>query len=253
MYDDYNVEQTNTHKATYRMNHPTLNTDLTSYFNRQRRSCIITQELKNLLLSGALKVGDKLPTEAALCQTYGVSRTTLREAVQNLRNAGLLDITPGRGSYVRKPQVAEALADFALIGKLLDAQGTASPPLRALLTTYAVAAAVKAPLAERQALFAHSVERNLPPEENAKRELAWHSALVKLSGNPLTELMVGCLLQLEAPERTHTFTDPDTVLRTYTLQMRVTQALIDGDITTAQRSLSSFICPDMPPTFALAA
>jgi GntR family transcriptional repressor for pyruvate dehydrogenase complex len=47
-------------------------------------------------------VGDKLPTEAALAEHYGVSRTVIREAVATLRTEGLLETRQGSGIFVAR-------------------------------------------------------------------------------------------------------------------------------------------------------
>jgi DNA-binding GntR family transcriptional regulator len=53
-----------------------------------------------LLLSGAVPAGSRLPTEAELCQTYGVSRVTVRAALRSLAEAGYIAIRQGQGSTV---------------------------------------------------------------------------------------------------------------------------------------------------------
>src|SRR5687768_9435738 len=48
----------------------------------------------------ALKPGDKLPTESAIMQSYGVSRTVVREALSRLQAAGLVETRHGIGTFV---------------------------------------------------------------------------------------------------------------------------------------------------------
>lgn len=60
----------------------------------------IAKALGDRITSGHLSVGDSLPTEAALCKTYSVSRYTAREALRQLREAGLITRRPRAGSTV---------------------------------------------------------------------------------------------------------------------------------------------------------
>ncbi|HXD39447.1 MAG TPA: FadR/GntR family transcriptional regulator [Ramlibacter sp.] len=52
----------------------------------------------------SLKPGDKLPTESEIMQTYGVSRTVVREALSRLQAAGLVETRHGIGTFVLQPQ-----------------------------------------------------------------------------------------------------------------------------------------------------
>jgi GntR family transcriptional regulator len=50
-----------------------------------------------------MKVGDRLPSETMLCETYGVSRITIRQAVDGLVRDGRLSREQGRGTFVSEP------------------------------------------------------------------------------------------------------------------------------------------------------
>src|SRR5690606_25546581 len=54
----------------------------------------------------SLPVGTMLPSETELCREYGVSRITLRKAVDYLAEEGLLVREQGRGTYTAEPSVA---------------------------------------------------------------------------------------------------------------------------------------------------
>lgn len=62
----------------------------------------IRQDLENQMLLGKLPLGAQVPTEQSLCSQHGVSRITARRALEDLRKAGIIDRTRGRGSFVRK-------------------------------------------------------------------------------------------------------------------------------------------------------
>lgn len=68
---------------------------------RQRRlSDDIVEQLEGMILEGTLKSGERLPAERALAEKFGVSRPSLREAIQKLAAKGLLVSRQGGGNYV---------------------------------------------------------------------------------------------------------------------------------------------------------
>lgn len=59
--------------------------------------------IKRSLSTGVLKVGDLLPSEAALCAALHVSRNTVRQAIGELEDEGLVVRKRGRGTFVSDP------------------------------------------------------------------------------------------------------------------------------------------------------
>jgi GntR family transcriptional regulator, transcriptional repressor for pyruvate dehydrogenase complex len=51
---------------------------------------VVSRELRRLIVSGELKAGDRLPTEAELAEQFGVNRSTVREGIRQLENEGLV-------------------------------------------------------------------------------------------------------------------------------------------------------------------
>lgn len=62
-----------------------------------------------LALVSELPTGHRLPAERELCEQLGVSRTTLRRALEELRRAGYLDRRHGAGTFVARPTVTQRL------------------------------------------------------------------------------------------------------------------------------------------------
>jgi GntR family transcriptional repressor for pyruvate dehydrogenase complex len=69
----------------------------------------IQDQIRTLIMEGELNPGSKLPSEKDLMEQLGVSRPTLREALRTMVGEGLLEVRPGRGTYVREPTSAAAI------------------------------------------------------------------------------------------------------------------------------------------------
>ena len=66
--------------------------------------------LRGRIESGEIGVGDRLPSEADLVSDFGVSRTTARRALDELRREGLVRREPGRGTFLASPRLRSNLA-----------------------------------------------------------------------------------------------------------------------------------------------
>ena len=67
---------------------------------RQRRLADdIVAQLETMILEGTLKAGERLPAERVLAERFGVSRPSLREAIQKLAAKGLLISRHGGGTF----------------------------------------------------------------------------------------------------------------------------------------------------------
>jgi len=64
------------------------------------------------IASGEFKAGDRLPSEAELCERYGVSPMTVRRAVTMLVQDGVAVTEQGRGTFVRSPELSAAVFDL---------------------------------------------------------------------------------------------------------------------------------------------
>lgn len=66
--------------------------------------------LRERIESGEIGVGARLPSEADLVREFGVSRTTARRALDELRREGLVRREPGRGTFLASPRLRSNLA-----------------------------------------------------------------------------------------------------------------------------------------------
>src|SRR5919199_5764138 len=68
-----------------------------------RLSDRLVAELERRILLGDPGAGERLPTEAELCQLFGVSRSVVRDALRTLAARGLVRVGPGHGIIVADP------------------------------------------------------------------------------------------------------------------------------------------------------
>jgi DNA-binding FadR family transcriptional regulator len=60
----------------------------------------VHRQLKEAILAGHYKPGDRLPSEQEFCKAFGVGRPVIREAFRFLENSGLIKVKPGAGGVL---------------------------------------------------------------------------------------------------------------------------------------------------------
>jgi GntR family transcriptional regulator len=85
----------------------------------------IVSEIEQAIADGRLGPGDRLPPERELAVEHGVSRMTVRQALQTLESRGLLRRSIGRsgGSFVAQPKLERDLGTFSGLSEQLRRQG----------------------------------------------------------------------------------------------------------------------------------
>lgn len=154
----------------------------------------VYDQLRELIMRGALERGQRLPGEAALAQEFGVSRGTVREALRLLAAQNLIRTAKGAGggSFVTLPtadNVSEVLqANIRLLNESREVSATDMLETRELLETFAVRmAARRRTQQDLDRLHACIIED--PVELGTERQhvgnTSFHSTLLEASGNTL--------------------------------------------------------------------
>jgi GntR family transcriptional regulator, transcriptional repressor for pyruvate dehydrogenase complex len=145
------------------------------------------EKIKSMIVSGALRPGDRLPKEADLADDLGLSRSSLREAVRALSMVNILDVRRGDGTYVTSldpPLLLEALTfivDFHRDDTVLEFL-----QVRRILEPAAAAmAAERIGEAEREKLrgLLGSVGPDTSADQLMEADLEFHRQVSACSGN----------------------------------------------------------------------
>lgn len=84
---------------------------------------VIASRAEGLIASGQWQEGDRLPPERQLCQEFGVSRATLRQALGELQERGLITRHQGRGTFVSRPRAQLPIVGVFSIRDAMEQNG----------------------------------------------------------------------------------------------------------------------------------
>lgn len=83
----------------------------------------IRDELKNRILSEELKYGDRVPSEAEICELYDVSRISAKRALNDLEREGYVTRKVGKGTFVSFKPVVHEIGGFYSLADEISRQG----------------------------------------------------------------------------------------------------------------------------------
>jgi GntR family transcriptional regulator len=98
----------------------------------------VEQAVLKSMADGVLPAGARLPAEDRLTARFGVSRTTIRTAIQSLLARGLVEIRRGKGTFVTQPTITHELTE--LTGFVEDVRAIGREPSTLVLDRRVVAA-----------------------------------------------------------------------------------------------------------------
>jgi GntR family transcriptional regulator, transcriptional repressor for pyruvate dehydrogenase complex len=208
------------------------------------------EAIKRQVLIRHLQAGARLPSERQLCETLGISRNILREALSTLVAQGIVEKVPGRGAFVGEfnrrnldVDIRLAITDESELGALHD--------LRMMLELGAAELVVQRGTPEDldrlEAVIDHLEEKMPAGDGLGELDIEFHLAMFQAAHSPaLFQLYKQVLRDVtdveiyQHPERRGIFTEQFRV-ENISLLRQVLEALRGGDVCEAQRAIMAHI------------
>ena len=176
---------------------------------KQKISDKVAERLQEMLKNQTWTAGDKLPPERDLAKQLGVSRPSLREALQKLVCAGLLTTRHGGGTFVQeKSQVNFIDPLLNMFQEQMEAKFDVLEVRHALEGTAAYYAALRHTEVDRQRIqhcFDFMIEMHGSPNplDEAKADAQFHLAISEAAYNPVLQHIMKNLFSLLENSITH--------------------------------------------------
>ncbi len=165
----------------------------------------IIEQVRDLITSGRLKPGDRLPAERELAQTLSVGRSAVREAIRAMESLGLVEARAGEGTFVaafpenraRDPLTAAFFQEWSTQLKLFEVRRVIEPDLAAL-------AARRATVEQIEKLRATWDEQKAQVERGGtggQQDAAFHFLIAEATGNEVLVRIVDSLMDLISKTR----------------------------------------------------
>lgn len=201
----------------------------------------VAEQIQELIMTGELSEGDRLPSERELGEQLGVSRTVVREAIKLLRAAGLVRVRMGIGSFITLPSrnvLEEPLSHFSepdhkKIQDLIQVRETIEPRIAALAAQNAAPDDVA-----RMEQAINDMDRSISdPNEYIVADNTFHNALARASQNSLFQLILHSIVDLLQESRRIAVSSPGGADRANYHHRQILAAVKAGDSDAASKAM----------------
>ena len=192
------------------------------------------EKIKQMIISGRIRPGEKLPREADLAAELGLSRNSLREAVKALSLINVLDVRQGDGTYATSLQpslLLEALSfivDFHRDDTVLEFLG-----VRRILEPAATAMAALAMRDEDRAKLGdilNATDIHSPVDDFVAADLEFHRTIAEGSGNSVLASLVDSMSMPTTRARVwRGMTEPHAIEKTMGEHRAIYRAIMSRD------------------------
>lgn len=175
---------------------------------RQTLTSQVIDHILDLIKSGNMKPGERLPTEKQLTESLGVSRTCVREAIKSLQSLRLISVRPRVGAILLEPSTA-AIFSAEHLSAATQLQNTdVLIEFRKLIETGLASLAAERATEQDLAAMRQAIEdhkRALATDKIAyQADIAFHIAIAEASRNPFAILVLKMISQPLSEQRRRT-------------------------------------------------
>lgn len=206
----------------------------------------IVEQIKQLILDGHIKPGDKLPSERNLVESFKVSRASIREALSALEMMGLLEVRTGEGAYIRQMQADSMVAPLTWALSMEKGSVLEILEVRRMMEVqaagYAAERATRQELAELDAIL-DSMKVNLYNSGNIaeKADHSFHYTIARATHNKITirlmDMISDHLQHLMRASRSKLYEGKYTPELLYEEHVRILNALKSRDPEEAKKQM----------------
>ncbi len=206
----------------------------------------IVQQIEQRFMSGELKVGDRLPPERELADQFGVSRTAVREAVKALRQKGLVEVLPGRGTFITNSASEVVRHSLGLLMKMAGSDGSLDlVEVREIIEPeIAALSAIRANgdhiLIMREAI-ANMDAALQDPDKFIEADLDFHLELAEATQNVLIPTLIDSIVDLLREQRARIFRVAGGPQRGQVHHKRILDAIIQHDPAAAREAMRAHL------------
>lgn len=204
---------------------------------RVRPTLQVREQLLAAIERGDYPPGSALPSERALCETFGVSRVSVREAIAGLESLGLVRVEQGRGAFVRDTANETYAGPFAKyltmhreeLVELLKVRGALDELAAVEAVAHAAPAGLKAMRAAEQAFRSAVAVGETDLRKLADLDVAFHMSVAELGQGVLLPRLLGELNGVLDESRRVTLSRPGQLERSAIEHAKIADAVEAGD------------------------
>jgi len=202
----------------------------------------IVEQIERQILHGELQPGQQLPSERELAERFGASRTSVREAIRVLREKGLVEVHPGRGTFVVNNHSQGLRQSLGWALRANPAKGFNDLiEVRELLEPEIAALAAQRATEKHLEIMRQAIARMDASLDDAQAFIEadsdFHIALAEAAGNELLSLMLDTIVDLLHELRLRIFHVPGGPQRGQYYHRQILEAVLARDPEQARRSM----------------